>query len=76
MPRYGIGDGDAIEVGNRQGAINLHAKFFDGLLPGVVVIESLWGNADFRVGSASTCWCRTSRENPMAGRCSTIPPSG
>ena len=48
--QYGIHDGEAIEVGNKQGAINLHAKFFDGLLPGVVVIESLWGNADFPGG--------------------------
>jgi anaerobic selenocysteine-containing dehydrogenase len=48
--RYGIADGGAVDVGNRQGAIGLHARLFDGLLPGVVVIESLWGNADFRGG--------------------------
>ncbi|WP_374311453.1 molybdopterin oxidoreductase family protein [Dongia sp.] len=48
--RYAIADGAEIEVGNRQGVVGLHAKFFDGLLPGVVVIESLWGNADFRGG--------------------------
>jgi anaerobic selenocysteine-containing dehydrogenase len=48
--RYAIADGAEIDVGNRQGVIGLHAKLFDGLLPGVVVIESLWGNADFRGG--------------------------
>lgn len=48
--RYGIADGAAVDVGNEQGTIGLHAKHFDGLLPGVVVIESLWANADFRGG--------------------------
>ena len=48
--RYAIADGAEIEVGNSQGVIGLHAKLFDGLLPGVVVIEGLWGNADFRGG--------------------------
>ncbi|MBI2256498.1 MAG: molybdopterin oxidoreductase family protein [Proteobacteria bacterium] len=48
--RYGIADGGAVEVGNALGKISLHAKFFDGVLPGVVVIESLWGNADFPGG--------------------------
>jgi anaerobic selenocysteine-containing dehydrogenase len=48
--RYGIAEGAEIDVGNKLGVIGLHAKLFDGLLPGVVVIESLWGNADFRGG--------------------------
>jgi len=48
--RYGVADGGAVDVGNKLGIIGLHAKYFDGLLPGVVVIESLWGNADFRGG--------------------------
>ncbi|MBL8708565.1 MAG: molybdopterin oxidoreductase family protein [Rhodospirillaceae bacterium] len=48
--RYKIVDGGVVEVGNKLGIIQLHAKYFDGLLPGVVVIESLWGNADFPGG--------------------------
>jgi anaerobic selenocysteine-containing dehydrogenase len=48
--RYGVREGDEVQVGNRQGVIHLHAKLFDGVLPGVTVIESLWGNADFRGG--------------------------
>ncbi|MBK8158403.1 MAG: molybdopterin-dependent oxidoreductase [Rhodospirillaceae bacterium] len=48
--RFGVSDGGEVDVGNKQGVIGLHAKYFDGLLPGVVVIESLWGNADFRGG--------------------------
>ncbi len=48
--RFGIEDGGAVEVGNLLGVISLHAKVFDGLLPGVTIIESLWGNADFPGG--------------------------
>ncbi|WP_374654730.1 molybdopterin-dependent oxidoreductase [Dongia sp.] len=48
--RHRIADGGAVDVGNKQAVIGLHAKFFDGLLPGTVVIESLWGNADFHGG--------------------------
>ena len=39
-----------VDVGNKLGAISLHAKFFDGVLPGTVIVESLWGNADFPGG--------------------------
>ena len=48
--QYGVSDGGVVDVGNRLGTISLHAQFFDGLLPGTVVIESLWGNADFPGG--------------------------
>jgi anaerobic selenocysteine-containing dehydrogenase len=48
--RLGIGDGDLVRVGNRQATISLHARLFDGVLPGVVVIESIWPNAAFPGG--------------------------
>ncbi len=42
--RLGIDDGALVCVGNRLARIRLHARLFDGLLPGVVVIESIWPN--------------------------------
>jgi len=45
-----IADGAPVTVGNRRGAISLHARLFDGLLPGVLVIEGIWPNAAFRGG--------------------------
>jgi hypothetical protein len=30
--------------------VRLHAKPFDGLQPGVVVVESVWPNSDFEDG--------------------------
>jgi anaerobic selenocysteine-containing dehydrogenase len=48
--RLGIADGDRVRVGNGQGSIVVHAEAFDGLQPGVVVVESIWPNADFEEG--------------------------
>ncbi|HEY4161415.1 MAG TPA: molybdopterin dinucleotide binding domain-containing protein, partial [Dongiaceae bacterium] len=48
--KLGIGNGDPVRVGNRQATISLHARLFDGVLPGVVVIESIWPNAAFPGG--------------------------
>jgi len=46
----GIATGDRIVVGNRRGEVRLHAKAFDGLQPGVIVVESVWPNSDFEGG--------------------------
>jgi len=42
--RYGITDGDRIRIGNRRGAVILHARLTEGLKPGVVVAEGIWPN--------------------------------
>jgi anaerobic selenocysteine-containing dehydrogenase len=43
----GLADGDIVTLGNRRGRVRIHARVFDGLRPGVVVVESIWPNADF-----------------------------
>ncbi|MDY0883793.1 molybdopterin oxidoreductase family protein [Dongia soli] len=48
--RLDLADGDRVRVGNRQASIVVHAKLFDGLLSGVVVIESIWPNHSFEGG--------------------------
>jgi anaerobic selenocysteine-containing dehydrogenase len=48
--RLGLAEGDRVRVGNRQASIVVHAKLFDGLLSGVVVIESIWPNQAFEGG--------------------------
>jgi anaerobic selenocysteine-containing dehydrogenase len=37
-------------MGNDRGEISVHAKLFDGLQPGVVVVESIWPNGAFEGG--------------------------
>jgi anaerobic selenocysteine-containing dehydrogenase len=46
----GIDDGARARVGNAQGEVVLHARLFDGLQPGVVVVESIWPSAAFQNG--------------------------
>jgi len=45
--RLGIADGALVRIGNRQASIRLHAKIFDGMQGGVVVVESIWPNRAF-----------------------------
>ena len=45
--RLGLGEGDLAEIGNERGQVLIHARLFDGVLPGVVVAESIWPNAAF-----------------------------
>ncbi len=45
-----ITDGDRVRVGNEQGSVVLHARSFDGVQPGVIVVESVWPNHAFEEG--------------------------
>jgi len=49
--RLGVVEGSRVRLGNRRGNIVVHARPFDGLQPGVVVVESIWPNAAFEEGS-------------------------
>lgn len=42
----GIGDGDAVTLGNSRGETTLIAKFFDGVRRGVLIAESIHPNRD------------------------------
>jgi anaerobic selenocysteine-containing dehydrogenase len=46
----GIGDGDRVTLGNKRGAVTLHAKLFDGVCRGVLIAESLWPNSAYADG--------------------------
>ncbi len=48
--RIGAEDGCRLRLGNDHGEIVVHAKLFDGLQPGVVVVESIWPNSAFEGG--------------------------
>jgi anaerobic selenocysteine-containing dehydrogenase len=48
--RLAIAEGDRLRLGNRRGSIVIHARIFDGLQPGVVVVESIWPNGAFEEG--------------------------
>ncbi|HKF62621.1 MAG TPA: molybdopterin oxidoreductase family protein [Dongiaceae bacterium] len=48
--RLSIAEGERLRIGNRRGSIVIHARLFDGLQPGVVVVESVWPNDAFEEG--------------------------
>ncbi|MGD9537974.1 MAG: molybdopterin-dependent oxidoreductase [Alphaproteobacteria bacterium] len=46
----GIEDGARIRLGNARGTVVLHAELFDGLQPGVIVVEGVMPNGAFEEG--------------------------
>jgi len=50
LETLGLGEGDRVRIGNRLASVVVRAKPFDGLQPGVVVVESIWPNGAFEEG--------------------------
>jgi anaerobic selenocysteine-containing dehydrogenase len=48
--QLGVADGERVLLGNARGEVVVHARLFDGVQPGVVVVESVWPNAAFEGG--------------------------
>jgi anaerobic selenocysteine-containing dehydrogenase len=47
----GVADGDLVRLGNRRGSVGVSCEVFDGVQPGVVIVESIWPNRDFAGGT-------------------------
>lgn len=47
----GVEQGERVRLGNRQGSVVVHARPFDGVQRGVVIVESIWPNAAFEEGN-------------------------
>jgi len=48
--RAGVTDGARVRLGNPRGTVVVHAKLFDGVREGVLVVEGIWPNAAFEEG--------------------------
>ncbi|MEJ2175309.1 MAG: molybdopterin oxidoreductase family protein [bacterium] len=48
--RLGITEGARVRLGNERGTTVVHARLFDGLREGVVIVEGIWPNAAFEEG--------------------------
>ncbi len=48
--RLDLAEGVRTRIGNHRGSLVVHAELFDGLQPGVVVVESVWPNGAFEEG--------------------------
>ena len=49
--RLGVEEGGRVRLGNALGEVVVHARLFDGLQPGVLVVESIWPGAYFEGGA-------------------------
>ncbi|MCP5152086.1 MAG: molybdopterin oxidoreductase family protein [Chromatiales bacterium] len=65
--RLGLTDGARTRVGNRRGSVVVHARLFDGLQPGVVVVESVWPNDAFEEGIGINALVSADRGPPGGG---------
>jgi anaerobic selenocysteine-containing dehydrogenase len=46
----GVNDGDRVCIGNDLGDLVVHARIFDGVVPGVGIVEGIWPNLAFEKG--------------------------
>jgi anaerobic selenocysteine-containing dehydrogenase len=65
--RLGLKDGDLVRVGNRRGEVLIHAKPFDGMQAGMVVVEGIWPNRDFEQGIGINALISAEAAPPMGG---------
>ncbi len=63
----GLAAGELVRVGNDLGSILIHVKPFDGVLPGTVVIESIWPNGAFVEGRGVNTLISADAGSPRGG---------
>jgi anaerobic selenocysteine-containing dehydrogenase len=65
--RLGLTEGGLVRLGNARGEVVVHARLFDGMQPGVVVVESIWPNADFQGGVGINALTSEDPAPPLGG---------
>jgi anaerobic selenocysteine-containing dehydrogenase len=65
--RLGLTEGALVRLGNRRGEVVVHARLFDGMQPGVVVVESVWPNQDFSGGVGINALTSEDPAPPLGG---------
>ncbi|WPZ36648.1 molybdopterin oxidoreductase family protein [Thalassobaculum sp. OXR-137] len=63
----GVEDGGRVRLGNEQGSVVLHARLFDGVQKGTVIVESVWPNAAFEEGVGINLLTSADSPPPMGG---------
>lgn len=65
--RLGVVDGGRITLGNERGQVTLHARLFDGLQRGVVIVESIWPDQAFAGGIGINALTSDDAAGPLGG---------
>ena len=67
LAKLGLTDGAKIRMGNGRGEITLHAEAFDGVLPGVVIVEAIPPNSAFEDGEGINTLTSADQIAPFGG---------
>jgi len=67
MARLGVADDERIAMGNERGEIRLLARAFDGVQPGVVIVESIAPNDHFENGEGINTLTGADQPAPFGG---------
>jgi anaerobic selenocysteine-containing dehydrogenase len=67
MTSHRLKDGELVTVGNERGAVRLHVRRAEGLLPGVAVAEGIWPNAKHQGGSGINTLTSAEPAAPFGG---------
>jgi anaerobic selenocysteine-containing dehydrogenase len=67
LARLGIADGARVRMGNERGEITLLAETFVGVLPGVVIVESIAPNEHFEGGEGINTLTSAYQSAPYGG---------
>lgn len=65
--KMGINDGMLCKIGNDRGTVVIHALHFEGLQPGVLIVESLWPNHSFVGGVGINSLTGADPVSPIGG---------
>ena len=65
--RLAVADGGTVRLGNRRGAVTVHAEVTEASRPGLVVVESIWPNAYFPEGYGINALISADRVPPAGG---------
>jgi anaerobic selenocysteine-containing dehydrogenase len=65
--RVGLADGGKVRLGNARGEVVVHVRLFDGVQPGVVIVESIWPSECYEGGIGINALTSDDPAPPMGG---------
>lgn len=63
----GIAEGDLVRIGNARATVLVHARPFDGLCRGIIIVEGIWPNEAFVEGLGVNALIGSDRSPPAGG---------
>ena len=67
MEKLNIKNNEIIEIGNNRAKLKIHTEAFDGILPGVVIVEGIWPNEFFIEGLGINSLIGADSPEPFGG---------